>query len=48
MITVGSWGGIGIRSAIKRENVFNQVASPVHPGAKRYFEEIGMSVPKGM
>ena len=78
VITVGSWGGIGIRSsvpdavayrmtkvfwenieevykkaaafrsAIKRENVFNQVASPVHPGAKRYFEEIGMAIPKDL
>lgn len=78
VITVGSWGGIGIRSstpdaiayrltkvfwenidevykkaaafrsAIRRENVFNQVASPLHPGARRYFEEIGMAVPKGL
>ncbi len=77
VVTVGSWGGIGIRSsvpdeiayrmtkvfwenigevykkaaafksAIQRENVFNQIASPLHPGARRYFEEIGLKMPMG-
>ena len=76
VISVGSWGGVGIRSgvsneiaykmtkafwanidevykkavgfksAITIENAFKEMASPLHPGAARYYKEIGMSIPK--
>ena len=78
VVTVGAWGGIGIRSsvsndvaykitkafwsnisevhkkavgfkdAIKLENAFTEMASPLHPGAARYYKEIGMTVPGSM
>ena len=75
VITVGSWGGIGVRSsispdlaykmtkafwdnigevykkaagfrdAIKFKNALKQIASPLHPGAARYYREKGVKIP---
>ena len=75
-MTVGSWGGVGIRTAIlpeiaykmtkafwsnigeihkkaagfkdsiKLENAMKEMASSLHPGAARYYKEIGMNIPR--
>ena len=33
---------------LRREDVFEQVNAKLHPGAARYFEEIGMKIPAGL